>query len=153
MNTHSLVKNGLNAVQLVLQVNFNASVIFLLIASILTITGSELFIASDQDLYGPLVNNMRFVLFYLCLMQIAVYGFYRVKKNHAVVLLLGVFFLFLIASLEFYCVINQIEVDGNYQLIFLYAGLSHAFYGGFGVIRRPVKVIKSTINDPHAAKS
>jgi len=152
MNQRILLRPVMNALQLFLQVNFNASVIFLLIASALTVTGSEFFIASDQDLYGPLVNNMRFILFYLCLMQIAVYGMYRAKKSHASVLLLGVFFLLLIGSLEFYCAVNQIEVDGNYQKIFLYVGLSHALYGGMGVVREP-SPSKSAISSRNAAES
>lgn len=81
MNTQFLLRSLMNLLQLFLQVNFNASVIFLLIASVLTLSGSELIIASDQDLYGPLVNNMRFVLFYLCLMEVAVYCMYRAKKR------------------------------------------------------------------------
>ena len=146
MNTHILFRSFMNLLQLFLQVNFNASVIFLLIASVLTLTGSELLIASDQDLYGPLVNNMRFILFYLCLMQVAVYGMYRAKKSYAAVLFLGVFFLLLMGSLEFYCEINQIEVDGNYQQIFLYVGLSHAFYGGIRVLRESSKLNKSVVS-------
>jgi hypothetical protein len=136
----------MNLLQLFLQVNFNASVIFLVIASALTFSGSELIIASNQDIYGPLVNNMRFVLFYLCLMQLSVYGIYRAKNSYAAVLIFGVFLLFLMGSLEFYCEINQIEVDGNYQQIFLYVGLSHAFYGVKRLLLDSSKLNKSAVS-------
>lgn len=145
MNTRILFRSIIIFLQLLLQVNFNASVIFLLIASVLTLTGSEMFFASNQDLYGPLVNNMRFILFYLCLMQVAVYGIYRAKNNYASVLFLGVFFLLLMGSLQFYCLINQIEVDGNYQNIFLYVGLSHVMYGGIMLVRESSKLNKSAV--------
>jgi hypothetical protein len=146
VNTHFLLRSLINLLQLFLQVNFNASVIFLLIASVLTLSGSELIIASDQDLYGPLVNNMRFVLFYLCLMEVAVYSMYRAKKGYAAVLIFGVFFLFLMGSLEFYCQINQIEVDGNYQQIFMYVGLSHALYGGIRVLRESSNLSNTAVS-------
>lgn len=140
MNTRVLARSSLNLMQLLLQVNFNASVIFLLLVSALTLSGSELFFENNQDLYGPLANNLRFVLFYLCLMQLAVYGFYHANHSHAAVLGLGIFFLLLIGSLEFYCSVNQIEIDANYQKVFLYTGLSHFLYGGLYVLRLTGKV-------------
>lgn len=139
MNTRSKSFAALNFLQLLLQVNFNASVIFVVIASLLSMAGSELFFADNSDLYGPLANNLRLVLFYLCLIQISVYGFYKLNASYAAVIGLGVFLLLLIASLEFYSAINQIEIDQNYQQFFLYSGLSHLLYGGLCVIRRTDK--------------
>ena len=134
MNTHSLVSTSLNVVKILLQVNFNASVIFVLLASLLTLTGSEFFFENNSDLYGPLANNLRMVLVYLFLVQLAVYGFYQVSSNYGAVVVLGAFLLILIGALDFYCTINQIEVDENYQSLFLYAGLSHFLYGGLCVL-------------------
>lgn len=134
MNTHSLASTSLNVVKVLLQVNFNASVIFVLLASLLTLTGSEFFFENNSDLYGPLANNLRMVLVYLFLVQLAVYAFYQVSSNYGAVVVLGTFLLILIGALEFYCTINQIEVDENYQCLFLYAGLSHFLYGGLCVL-------------------
>lgn len=134
MNTRSLSNLSLNVVKTLLQVNFNASVIFVLLASLLTLTGSEFFFENNSDLYGPLANNLRLVLVYLFLVQLAVYGFYQMSSNYGAVVFLGAFLLILIGALEFYCTINQIEVDENYQSLFLYAGLSHVLYGGLCVL-------------------
>lgn len=118
-----------------LQVNFNAAVILLLISGAATVLGNPLFFEDISDLYGPLANNMRLMMFYLCLIQIAVYSFYTLSNSPTVLAALGIFLLLLIGSLEFYSVINQIEVDENYRLLFIYSGLSHLLYGGCAAIR------------------
>ncbi|MBS3963748.1 MAG: hypothetical protein KGZ80_04480 [Methylomonas sp.] len=130
MKAPAIATSSLKLLQWALQVNFNASVIFMLVASAMSIAGSELFFEDSSDLYGPLANNMRFVLFYLCLTQLAVYGFYVISANHGAALGLGVFFLLLTISLEFYATINQIDIDQNYQKLLVYSGLSHTLYGG-----------------------
>lgn len=135
MNTRSLAAGCFNLLHLLLQVNFNASAIFVLIVSVLSLTGSEIFFDNSAELYGPLANNLRFVLFYLCLIQVAVYGFYQTSRNYAALLMLGVFLLLLTFSLEFYAAINQIEIDQNYSRLFLYAGLSHSLYGGLAIVK------------------
>ncbi len=136
MNTRSLSSVSLNILQLLLQVNFNASVLFVLIASVFSLAGSELFFSNSEELYGPLANNLRLVLLYLCLVQMAVYGFYQFQNNYAGVMFLGAFLLILIISLEFYCSVNQIDIDPNYPQFFLYAGLSHLTYGGICLLRK-----------------
>lgn len=136
MNTRSLSRTSLNILQIFLQVNFNASVILILLASVLSLTGSEFFFENTSDLYGPLANNLRLVLIYLCLVQIAVYGFYQMSSNYAAIVALGAFLLILILSLEYYSSVNQVEIDENYQQVFLYAGLSHLLYGGICVFRK-----------------
>lgn len=136
MNTRSLSRTSLNILHIFLQVNFNASVILILLASVLSLTGSEFFFENTSDLYGPLANNLRLVLIYLCLVQIAVYGFYQMSSNYAAIVALGAFLLILILSLEYYSSVNQVEIDENYQQVFLYAGLSHLLYGGICVFRK-----------------
>ena len=136
MHTRSFSNASLNVLQMVLQVNFNASVIFVLLVSFLSLTGSELFFEDTSDLYGPLANNLRFVLLYLCFVQLAVYGFYQMSSNYSAVFALGAFLLVLMVSLEFYGNVNQIDIDENYQRVFLYAGLSHLLYGGLCVFRK-----------------
>lgn len=136
MYTRSFSNVSLNVLQTVLQVNFNASVIFVLLVSFLSLTGSEFFFEDTSDLYGPLANNLRFVLLYLCFVQLAVYGFYQMSSNYAAVFALGAFLLVLMVSLEFYGRVNQIDIDENYQRVFLYAGLSHLLYGGLCVLRK-----------------
>lgn len=135
MNARSTSKASLDLLQLLLQINFNFSVIFVVLVSVLSLTGSDLFFENNNDLYGPLANNLRMVLLYLCLVQLAVYGFYQASRNYAAVFALGAFLLILIVSLQFYSIINQIEIDPSYPEIFLYAGLSHVLYAGICILR------------------
>ena len=135
MNTGSTSKASLNLLQLLLQINFNVSVIFFLVVSVLSLVGSDLFFENNSELYGPLANNLRMVLLYLCMVQLAVYGFHQTSRNYSAVFALGAFLLILIVSLQFYSIINQIEIDPSYQEIFLYAGLSHVLYGGICILR------------------
>lgn len=136
MNTRSLSRFSLHLLRLLLQINFNASVLFVLITSVFSMAGSELFFHNTEDLYGPMANNLRLILLYLCLVQLAVYGFYQISDNYTAVVCLGAFLLVLIISLEFYCSVNQIQIDPNYQKFFLYAGLSHLLYGGMCIFRK-----------------
>lgn len=137
MQNLSVKSKTLNALQLVLQVNFNAAVITLLISGGATILGNPLFFTDNSDLYGPLANNMRLMMFYLCLIQLAVYSFYKLDNRPEALAALGIFLLLLIAALEFYCSINQIEVDDNYRQLLLYSGLSHLLFGGCAALRDP----------------
>jgi len=138
MNTQALSHQSIRCLLLVLRINFNASVIIVLVAGVMTLTGSELFFRNTVDLYGPLANNLRWVLMYLCLVQLAVYGFYQFSQNYTAVFALGGFILLLILSLEYYSSINQIEIDENFEPFLLYAGLSHVLYGGLRIFR-PLK--------------
>ncbi len=136
MNTKLSTTKIMNTVQLLLHVNLNVAVILLLISGASTILGSTLFFQDNSDMYGPLVNNMRLMIFYLCLMQIAAYSFYKLSNSPQALIAMGIFLLFLIGSLEFYIAINQIEVDERYRQLFLYSGFSHLLYGGFAAMRR-----------------
>ncbi|MCQ8182256.1 hypothetical protein NP603_14130 [Methylomonas sp. SURF-1] len=137
MQNLTVTSRTLNLLQLILQVNFNAAVITLLISGVATIIGNPFFFADNSDLYGPLANNMRLMMFYLCLIQVAVYSFYKLDNRPEALAALGIFLLLLIAALEFYCSINQIEVDDNYRRLLVYSGLSHLVFGGFAALREP----------------
>lgn len=120
---------GLNALRLVLLVNLNASIIFLLIITIITLSGSEVFLPDERDLYGPLAGNMRIMLIYLCMTVITVYSYCRFSHNAHGLILMGGFLILLIASLQVYSMINQIPVHENYSYLLFYLGSSHLLYG------------------------
>ncbi len=125
------MSKSLTVVKILVQVNFNAAVIFLLIVSVFSIAGSEFFFSDLADLYGPLAGNLRMMLAYLCLTEVAVYSYCRYSHNNQGLVVLGIFLLFLILSLQFYGYINQIPIDKNYYGFFLYLGLSHILFGAF----------------------
>lgn len=136
MNAQSVSNASLNLLQLVLKINFNAAVMVLLISSLLSLSGSELLFGNTSELYGPLVNNLRFVLLYLVFVQLGVYWFYQISHSYTAIVILGSFLLALVMMLDFYCSMNQIEIGKRYQPLFLYVGLSHILYGGLYVLRK-----------------
>jgi hypothetical protein len=51
-------------------------------------------------------------------------------------MVMGLFLLLLIISIEFYGVINEVAVDENYRWFFLYLGLSHLAYGALPTVNK-----------------
>jgi hypothetical protein len=115
-------------------VNFNAAVIFLLIVSLISAAGSSAIFDNNSELYGPLAGNLRLMLIYLTLSQFAAYCFCSYSQNYCPLMPVGMFWLLLMGSIEFYGMINQIPIDEDYGRLFLYLGLSNLVYGGFMVI-------------------
>ena len=130
-------EKSLNFLKMLCAVNFNASVIFLLIVSAVSALGSTLFFEDQSDLYGPMASNLRLMLVYLCLTELSVCSFCRFKGENRGILMMGVFLLLLLVSIEFYGTINQVPVDEGYRWFFLYLGLSHIGYGQFCKARQP----------------
>lgn len=136
MNNSGVNNKGFNVLKLILAVNFNAAVIFSLIVGVLSAMGSTLFFEDQSQLYGPMASNLRLMLIYLCLTELAVYSFCRFGDNYQGLLILGAFLLILVVSIEFYGAINQIPIDDNYPWFFLYLGLSHIGYGALPSVSR-----------------
>jgi len=112
-------------------INFNGAVIFLLVVSLFSAAGSSLFFDNNSELYGPLAGNLRLMLIYLTLSQFAGYCFCSYSQNYRPLLPIGLFWLLLMGSIEFYGMVNQIPIDEDYGWLFLYLGLSNWVYGGF----------------------
>lgn len=129
MNNTGVNNKGFNVLKLILAINFNAAVIFLLIVGVISAMGSTLFFDDQSELYGPMASNLRLMLIYLCLTELAVYSFCRFEGNYQGLLILGAFLLILMVSIEFYGAINQVAIDDNYPWFFLYLSLSHIGYG------------------------
>ncbi len=130
MNNSGVNDKGFNVLKLILAVNFNAAVIFLLIVGVISAMGGTLIFEDQSELYGPMAGNLRLMLIYLCLTELAVYSYCRFGETYQGLFVLGIFLLLLAISIEFYGAINQIPIDGNYRWFFLYLGLSHVGFAG-----------------------
>ncbi|MCX7100426.1 MAG: hypothetical protein NTX38_02755 [Methylobacter sp.] len=102
-------------------INFNFAVIFLLIVSVTSATGSTAFFDNNADLYGALASNLRLMLI--------VYCFCSYSQNYRLLIPVGMFWLMLMGSIEFYGMVNQIAIDEDYRWFFLYLGISNLAYG------------------------
>jgi hypothetical protein len=130
MTTKYFNNKILPALKMLPAINFNAAVIFLLLVSLFSATGSTFFFDNNSDLYGPLASNLRLMLIYLTLSQFGVYCFCSLRQNYLLLMPVGLFWLMLIGSIEFYGMVNQIHIDENYRWLFLYLSVSNLMYGG-----------------------
>ncbi|MGR9045008.1 MAG: hypothetical protein ACU83N_06920 [Gammaproteobacteria bacterium] len=102
---------------------------------------AALTLVDDQNLFGnaydfnnPLRNNLKLVLVYLALAESSVFVYCTLKRNYTKLILVGLFLLLVIGSLEFYGQVNQLIIDQKLHLFFLYSGLSHIGYGVLATI-------------------
>jgi len=118
--------------------NFFISGVMLVAASILSFSDSYSIFTFDIDLYGPIGNNLRIMMVYLALAEIAMIIFCSYNKNFQEMLIVGAFLVLIAGSLEFYSQANQIPIDLELQLLFLYVGISHVAFGAL-YLNKPAK--------------
>lgn len=135
MNAQAVSRFSINTAQFLLRINFIAAMFSLVIAAVSTLAGSERFFQNGAELYGPLANNLRVVLLYLCFVQVAVCVFYFSHRNYMAVVSFGFILLVMMIALDFYAEVNHLQIDSAYKQLFLYSGLSHIAYGGIRMIR------------------
>jgi hypothetical protein len=133
----NFVNKNLKLLSVLLPINFNIAVIFLLVVSLITAAGSSLFFENNVELYGPLASNLRLMLVYLTLSQIGAYCYCSYSRNYRPLITVGIFWLLLIGSIKFYGVVNQLPIDEDYGWLFLYLGMSNLSYGAIMFMNMP----------------
>ena len=111
------------------KINFYISAIVLVGGCLLSATENHSIFEFNEDLYGAIGNNIRVIMVYLAINELAILLYCFLTKNARIMLAVGLFLILLIGSLEFYAEINAIEFDQNLRLFFLYTGISHLVYG------------------------
>ncbi|MGR9085997.1 MAG: hypothetical protein ACU841_02870 [Gammaproteobacteria bacterium] len=129
----------LRSLKLLLTANFYISVILLILASIMSVSGGRTPFEFHDDLYGPLANNLKLMLVYLAVTEIFLCAYCYYSKNFKVLIVAGFFLILTSGSLTFYSVINGIAVDDDFFVFFLYTGLSHVVFGVMGSWERSGK--------------
>ncbi|MGZ8144675.1 MAG: hypothetical protein ACXW0L_08505 [Methylosarcina sp.] len=112
-----------------IEANFYISVISLITAGVMAISGGPSFFEFNEDLYGPLANNLRIMLIYLTIAEVILCSYCFLIKQFKIFIIAGFFLILTSGSLKFYSVINDIAVDENFFVFFLYLGLSHILFG------------------------
>lgn len=109
--------------------NFIISAILLIAASILSFSDNYSIFTFNTELYGPIGNNLRIMMVYMVFAEIAMIAYCYHNKNFQDMLIVGAFLVLIAGSLEFYSQANQIPIDLEMKLLFLYVGLSHVGFG------------------------
>ena len=137
---------SIQSIKFLLEVNFYISVIVLIAGCTLSASGSYSIFEFNEELYGALANNLRMIMVYLVMTESVILGYCFFTKNFRVMILVGFFLILMIGSMEFYGEINDVEIDEDFPLFFLYTGLSHILFGvmvGIEKNRSEVQNVKS----------
>ena len=118
-----------HSISVFFKINFYISAIVLVGGCLLSATENHSIFEFNEDLYGAIGNNIRVIMVYLAINELAILLYCFLTKNARIMFAVGLFLILLIGSLEFYAEINAIEFDQNLRLFFLYTGISHLVYG------------------------
>ena len=118
-----------DSISVFFKINFYISAIVLVGGCLLSATENHSIFEFNEDLYGAIGNNIRVIMVYLAINELAILLYCFLTKNARIMFAVGLFLILLIGSLEFYAEINAIEFDQNLRLFFLYTGISHLVYG------------------------
>lgn len=118
-----------DSISVFFKINSYISAIVLVGGCLLSATENHSIFEFNEDLYGAIGNNIRVIMVYLAINELAILLYCFLTKNARIMFAVGLFLILLIGSLEFYAEINAIEFDQNFRLFFLYTGISHLVYG------------------------
>ncbi|MGZ8188141.1 MAG: hypothetical protein ACXWTN_05185, partial [Methylosarcina sp.] len=102
------------SIRFLVKANFYISVISLITAGVMAISGGPSFFEFNEDLYGPLANNLRMMLIYLAIVEVILCVYCFLIKQFKIFIIAGFFLILTSGSLKFYSVINDIAVDENF---------------------------------------
>ncbi len=122
----------------IIGLNFIISAVLLIAASILSFSENYSIFTFNIELYGPIGNNLRIMMVYIVLAEIAMIILCYYNQNFQDMLIVGAFLVLIAGSLEFYSQANQIPIDLEMKLLFLYVGLSHVGFGAL-YLNQPFK--------------
>ena len=117
------------SIKFLLEANFYISVLVLITGCLLSVSDSYSFFEFNEDLYGALDNNLRMIMIYLAMTETVILMYCYFRDNFQIMIAVGFFLLLMIGSMRLYGDINDIAIDENFSLFFLYTGLSHSLYG------------------------
>lgn len=113
--------------------NFFVSVFAVILSGILVLTRGAWFFPAELDLYGPLRNNLVFVLVILALLEALCCCTRYARGGHREALGMGGFVLFTALGFRFHGLLHDLPVAPWLSLYLAYAGLSHLVYGLYKV--------------------
>lgn len=124
--------------EFVIKTNFTFAVMILIGAAVSTLIGDSGPFEDNSNLYGPLANNLRLMLFYMAAAEINIVWYCWYRQRQTIIVWVGFFYILTIGGLEFYSNVNRIPVDPYYDAFFFYQGLSHIVYGFYYMLKTGV---------------
>ncbi|CAA9893003.1 conserved membrane hypothetical protein [Candidatus Methylobacter favarea] len=115
--------------KLLVEINFYISVIVLVLGSILPVSGAYPFFEFNEELYGPVANNLRIMMVYLAIAECILVGYCFLSKRFRIFIVAGAFLISMTGYLAFYGAVNNMPIDSNLHVFFLYTGISPILLG------------------------
>jgi len=119
--------------------NFYISSMVLVVGSVFCISPSYSFFDLNEDLFGAMASNLRIIMLYLGITELIICTYCFLTKNIQLFIPVGFFLILMIGSMKFYGEVNDVEIDENFPLFFLYTGLSHIAFGALAEIGKHQK--------------
>jgi hypothetical protein len=113
----------------ILVANFLVSVMLLSAGGLLSLSDRYSLFDFNQELYGELVSNIKITMAYVAMTEMVICAYCFFSKKTQTFVLVGFFLILMVGSVYFYGQINDVEMDENLYLFFLYTGVSHILFG------------------------
>ena len=117
--------------------NLLISIVLLLTGCLLSVFEGYSLFEFNQDLYGELINSFRVIMAYIGITEIIICAYCQLTKKYHLFIFIGFFLVLMVGSLQFYAEVNEIEIDPNIAVFFLYTGVSHIAFGILAKIKSP----------------
>lgn len=115
--------------QFILLANFMISVMLLTVGSLSSLSDSYSLFDFNQELYGELVSNLKVTMVYVAITEMVICTYCFFSKTNQAFIVVGFFLILMVGSVHFYGEINDVAMDENLYLFFLYTGVSHILFG------------------------
>lgn len=120
----------------IVEINFYISVMTLVVGSVFCIFPPYSFFDLNEELFGAMVNNLRIMMLYLGITELIICAYCFLSKNIKLFIPVGFFLILMIGSIKFYGEVNDVEIDENFPLFFLYTGISHIIFGVLAELKK-----------------
>lgn len=131
----TIILQGLKAI---ITVNFYVSVLILVIGSGFCISPTYSYFEFNEELFGEMSNNLRLIMLYLGITELIVCAYCFLTQRIQFFIPVGFFLILMIGSIKFYGEVNNVEVDEDFPLFFLYTGISHVVFGSLAEIKQRI---------------
>jgi hypothetical protein len=129
MQMNTINSKAIQVAKFFADANFYLSVIVLVYGGLTAVTEDFCIFEFNEDLFGAMHNNLRIALLYLAMTEVVVCLFCFITNQPKMMLFVGFFLIMMLGSLAFYGKINNIPIDADIPLFFLYTGVSHIVFG------------------------
>lgn len=119
-----------------LELNYAISAILLVSAALMPMIGEGSLFLDEEEIYGPLGNNLRLMGIYLALSDLLLWFYCFLKSDYSSLTFWGLFHLLIPNALQMYADVNDLPIEYESTKLFWYTGLSRIAFGLYMIKKR-----------------